>query len=428
MIKKVKTDDIPSLVRLQRSIEKENTIWGYCADSTEDWAKRNLAWTLLAIFEDKPVGFIHCLPRPYSGECVFPGDSRILEIVDLIVAKPYRCRGLGRELVAAIQAQAREEGFTHLRVYSAAKRFDDIREFYHRCGFTPWYLEMTQEIRAEQVAAAEAEKTELHSEYFDTNRANWDEVTDIHLAGSDCYPIDDFKKGKCALRALEIEEVGNVSGKSMLHLQCHFGMDTLSWARRGARVTGVDFSEKAIEAARSLSREINVDARFICCNVYDLPEHLTGTFDIVYASYGVHYWLPDLRRWAEIISHFLKDGGFFYIADGHPISDNMGERLEGDYFATNQAVFSEPGYFDYANTDIKQTVPEYGWRHTVSDIINSLIGAGLRVDFFNEFPSFDVEQSRDGEWQAVGSPCRYPKMFSMKATKDRQQSISSDRK
>ena len=149
MIRIARTEDIPKLMDLQRSIEEEDSIRAYCADSAEDWAQRDLAWTLLATVEGKPVGFIHCLPRPYSGECVFPADSKILEIVDLIVATPYRCRGLGHELVAAIQAQAREEAFTHLRVYSAARRFDDIREFYRSCGFTPWYLEMTQEIGIE---------------------------------------------------------------------------------------------------------------------------------------------------------------------------------------------------------------------------------------------------------------------------------------
>jgi 2-polyprenyl-3-methyl-5-hydroxy-6-metoxy-1,4-benzoquinol methylase len=125
------------------------------------------------------------------------------------------------------------------------------------------------------------------SKHFDTNRANWDEATAVHLTGSDYYPIEEFKQGKCALRALEIAEVGDVTDKKMLHLQCHFGMDTLSWARRGAQVTGVDFSEKAIEAATALSHSISVDAEFICCNVYDLPEQLQGEFDIVYATYGV---------------------------------------------------------------------------------------------------------------------------------------------
>ncbi|MFC1736383.1 class I SAM-dependent methyltransferase [Candidatus Hydrogenedentota bacterium] len=263
-----------------------------------------------------------------------------------------------------------------------------------------------------------------NSEYFDINRANWDESTDIHLAGSDWYPIEDFKKGKCALRALELDEVGDVTGKSMLHLQCHFGMDTLSWARRGAHVTGVDFSEKAIAAAKALSRETGVDARFVCCNVYDLLEHLDGKFDIVYTSYGVLYWLPDLRSWAQIVSSFLKEGGLFYIADGHPFvngcinEDGDAPRLEGDYFALGQAKWEEPD-FDYANTEVKQSIPEYGWRHTVGEVINSLIEAGLRLCHFNEFPSFDVVQSKDGQWRAAGPSSPYPKMFSLKAIKDR---------
>ena len=157
MIRKATTDDIPAMMALQRSIEEENAIWGYGADSAEEWAKRNLAWTLLGIVDGKPVGFIYCSPRQYSGECVFPAGSKILEIVDLIIAAAYRCQGLGRELVAAVQRQAQQAGFTHLRVYSAARRFDDIVKFYRSCGFTPWYLEMTQEIGAEPPAAGDAE-------------------------------------------------------------------------------------------------------------------------------------------------------------------------------------------------------------------------------------------------------------------------------
>jgi GNAT superfamily N-acetyltransferase len=156
MIRKAKTEDIPILIALQRSIEAENAIWGYSADSAGTWAKRDLAWALLATVETQPVGFVYCSPRPYSGECVFPDGSRILEIVDLVIAPPNRCRGLGHELLAAIQRQAREEGFTHLRVYSAAKRFDDILKFYQSCGFTPWYLEMTKEIGAKPPGAGEA--------------------------------------------------------------------------------------------------------------------------------------------------------------------------------------------------------------------------------------------------------------------------------
>jgi len=156
MIRRATTEDIPDLIVLQRSIEEENAIWGYRADSPGDWAKRDLGWTLVAIRDARFRGFICCSPRPYSGECVFPAGSKILEIVDLIIAGDDRCGGLGHELVAAAQRQARAEGFTHLRVYSAAKRFDDILEFYRSCGFTPWYLEMTHKIRAELAHAGDA--------------------------------------------------------------------------------------------------------------------------------------------------------------------------------------------------------------------------------------------------------------------------------
>jgi len=249
--------------------------------------------------------------------------------------------------------------------------------------------------------------------YFEVNRQYWDEATEIHLRGSETYPIEVFKAGKSMLPPSDIEEVGDVTGKSMLHLQCHFGMDTLSWARLGAAVTGVDFSEKAVDAARSLSREIDVPADFICCNIYDLPHHLQGQFDIVYSSYGVLYWLPDLSEWARTVSRYLKEGGFFYLADGHPFWDGCieeteeGARLEGDYFATGRAHRSEPGFFDYANEDVKSTVPEYGWRYTVSGVLNTLIQAGLTIAFFNEYAAFDPEDT----------PAPYPKKFSLKALK-----------
>ena len=115
--------------------------------------------------------------------------------------------------------------------------------------------------------------------------------------------------------------MGEVRGKSLLHLQCHFGLDTLSWAREGAQVTGMDFSPEGIRIARGLAEELNIPARFICCDLYDLPEHLDETFDRVFTSYGVLCWLPDIPRWAQIVGHFLKPGGVFYIAEFHPFSN-----------------------------------------------------------------------------------------------------------
>jgi SAM-dependent methyltransferase len=149
------------------------------------------------------------------------------------------------------------------------------------------------------------------------NKRRWNELVDIH-AKSDEYDLDGFIAGKNSLHSIELDALGDVSGKSLLHFQCHFGLDTLSWGRLGARVTGVDFSDTAIELARSLAARVGVDAEFINCNVYDLPENLDGEFDIVFTSFGALCWLHDMEGWAGIISRYLKPGGTFFMAEFHP--------------------------------------------------------------------------------------------------------------
>ena len=133
---------------------------------------------------------------------------------------------------------------------------------------------------------------------LETNRTNWNERTPVHAASS-FYDVEGFKNGLTTLTDIERREVGNVSGKTLLHLQCHFGMDTMSWSRLGAKATGVDFSDTAIDLARALKEDIGTDARFIRSNVYDLPDVLDEEFDIVFTSYGVLCWLPDLEKWAS---------------------------------------------------------------------------------------------------------------------------------
>ena len=156
-------------------------------------------------------------------------------------------------------------------------------------------------------------------EYTQANRRHWDEIVPIH-AGSEFYDVGSFKAGKSKLKPVELEELGDVRGKTMLHLQCHFGLDTLSWAREGAIVTGADFSGQAIETARALAAETGVEARFVVSDLYALPENLEGQFDIVFTSYGAIYWLPDIRRWAQIAAHFVRPGGTFYIVEFHPFA------------------------------------------------------------------------------------------------------------
>jgi len=265
-------------------------------------------------------------------------------------------------------------------------------------------------------------------EHLKANRELWDELTAIHAA-SEYYDVDGFKAGRCTLWPVEIEEVGDVAGKSLLHLQCHFGMDTLSWARLGANVTGVDFSSKAIELARSLAAEVGIAAEFVCCNIYDLPEHLDGEFDIVFTSEGAMAWLPDLTRWAEVIAHFLRPGGVFYIFEFHPIAgvfDDSWEvaepRLRYPYFHSDEPIVFEPSG-SYADPDAGVHARSCEWSHSMADIVNGLIGAGLRIEFLHEFPftTFHshpfVARGADGLWRYEAGPDQLPLMFSIRAVK-----------
>ena len=155
-------------------------------------------------------------------------------------------------------------------------------------------------------------------DYVNINKNSWNNRTAIHLE-SDFYDNKGFINGKNTLNSIELDLLGDISGKSVLHLQCHFGQDTISLSRLGAEAVGVDLSDKAIEAAKALAKQTGVDATFICCDVYDLPNHLDRQFDIVFTSYGTIGWLPDIERWAEIVGRFLKPGGQFVFAEFHPV-------------------------------------------------------------------------------------------------------------
>jgi len=158
-----------------------------------------------------------------------------------------------------------------------------------------------------------------HAASFTANEALWNAWTGVHASG-DFYDLDGFRAGGVRLRPYEVELIGDVTGKTLLHLQCHFGIDTLSWARLGATVTGADFSPDAMELARSLAVDLGFpDARFVRANLYELPEALDGTFDVVYTSRGVLGWLPDIRGWARVVAYFLAPGGTFFITEAHPV-------------------------------------------------------------------------------------------------------------
>ena len=269
--------------------------------------------------------------------------------------------------------------------------------------------------------------------YFAANRELWNKRTAIHAASS-FYDLEGFKKGGSSLNKIELEELGDVNGKSLLHLQCHFGMDTMSWQRLGAVCTGVDFSDEAIGLAKTINDELNLDTVFACSNIYDLkdvlkttPEGkvLKGSFDIVFTSYGTIGWLPDLNEWAAIIAYFLKPGGIFYIVDFHPVIWMMDEKFEHvkyDYF--NSAVIAEAHTGTYTDREAPIKLKEYGWNHPFSEIIQALIHNGLFVLQFNEYPFSpyncfeNLEQGADGMWRIRGMDEKIPMLYSIKAVKN----------
>ena len=262
------------------------------------------------------------------------------------------------------------------------------------------------------------------SSWFEANRAMWDERVPIHVAG-DFYDVAGFERGRSTLRPFELAELGDVSGRDLVHLQCHFGLDTLSWARRGARVTGLDFSRPAVEAARSLADRTGLEARFVHANVYDAVEALGRRYDIVYTGIGALCWLPDLGRWAEVVSTLTRHGGTVYLAEFHPLTDTLAEEsltFERDYFDEGPHAWDEPG--TYADLDAETSANlSYEWIHPLSRVVEALLGQGLVLESFREhdytlFPRwpFLVRHGRDAYRLPEGKPC-LPLMYSLRLRK-----------
>ena len=263
-----------------------------------------------------------------------------------------------------------------------------------------------------------------NKEYFEANKKLWNARTPLH-ASSEFYNVDAFKKGRSSLTRIEQNELKGVKDKSLLHLQCHFGMDTLSWAREGAKVTGADISDESIKLAKKLNDELHLDAKFVCSNVYDLKENLQGEFDIVFTSYGTIGWLPDLDKWAEIISHFLKKGGTFYMADFHPVLWMFDDNFEGFQFSYfNKGVIRSEVPGSYAARNSNHMSVEYGWNHNISEILTALIKHGLKITSFNEFPYSpfncfrNMIKGKDGNYRIRGLDDKLPMVFSIMAVKE----------
>jgi SAM-dependent methyltransferase len=266
---------------------------------------------------------------------------------------------------------------------------------------------------------------------FAANRSLWDAWTRVHATGS-FYDLEGFRAGGVRIRPYEIELVGDVRGMSLLHLQCHFGIDTLSWARLGARVTGSDLSPAAIELARQLAIDLGFpESRFVLANLYDLPAELDGAFDVVYTSRGVLGWLPDIRAWAQVVSHFVAPGGIFFITEVHPVLQTFenegvatGElRLAYPYWEHPEPlVFPVKGSYADPDADVGNQ-SEYGWDHGLGEIVTALIDAGLVIETLVEHPFLDwkvdflVEDAEGRYVLPADTAGEMPLMFSLLARK-----------
>jgi SAM-dependent methyltransferase len=261
------------------------------------------------------------------------------------------------------------------------------------------------------------------AEWRELNRANWDDRVPVHLA-SEFYDLGAFRDGADPLRAFEPAEAGDVTGRELVHLQCHVGLDTLAWARRGARVTGLDFSAPAIEAARALASGLGIDADFVTADVHDAPSALDGRrFDIVYTGTGALVWLPDLDRWAAAVAALLRPGGFLYLVESHPLAeilDDQGQSIARDYFDGGPQVEDYP----YTYTDgppLTQTV-SVQFQHRLGELVTALAQAGLRIDFLHEhdfeaFQRFETLERHGGEYRFPPGRPRIPMMLSLRATR-----------
>lgn len=256
----------------------------------------------------------------------------------------------------------------------------------------------------------------------DLNRSWWDERVPLHVA-SDFYDVDGFKAGANRLRPFELEEVGDVSGRSLVHLQCHFGLDTLSWARLGAQVTGLDFSTPAVEAARSVAAETGLEAEFVNASLYDAETALGGRrFDIVYTGLGALNWLPDSKRWAQVVAQLVAPGGFLYLAEFHPFADVFADEdltVKYDYFQTEPFIFDDPGtYADLeAHTEHNRTEE---WQHPLGDVVSAVIEAGLTLELLHEHdytlaPRWPFLEQDGAAYRFPAGRPRLPLIYSLRA-------------
>lgn len=223
-----------------------------------------------------------------------------------------------------------------------------------------------------------------NTEYFKSNEILWNQRTKAHIE-SDFYDNESFLKGRNTLNEAELISLGNIEGKSIIHLQCHFGQDTLSMARMGAKTLGVDISPESIRIGRQLNEQLGLDTQFVCCNVLDTLDHVTDKFDIVFVTYGATCWLPDLKPWAEIVSTLLKPNGILYYHEFHPtfyIIDDKKKKIGYPYYNTGAMVETHKGSYTDGSSELE--LKEVFWSHSMSELLTACMDVGLNLKMMKE--------------------------------------------
>jgi 2-polyprenyl-3-methyl-5-hydroxy-6-metoxy-1,4-benzoquinol methylase len=262
-------------------------------------------------------------------------------------------------------------------------------------------------------------------EYIKVNKHAWNERTEWHIQ-SDFYQQSAFLNGQNTLKEIELSLLGDVSGKSILHLQCHFGQDSLSLSRMGAHVTGVDFSEKAIETARSLALKLGLDAEFMCCDVYSVCDQLANqSFDIVFTSYGVIGWLPDMQEWARVVQTMLKPGGMLVLVEFHPVIWMFNDAFTSvhySYFKREPIIEVIEG--TYADKEAPILAKTISWNHALEEVIGCLMDQNLAIKKFKEYDYSPynclkgMTEIAPGKFQIAGMEGKLPLVYAVKAVKE----------
>lgn len=260
-------------------------------------------------------------------------------------------------------------------------------------------------------------------DYKKVNRESWNNQVTIHFE-SDFYDVPAFIAGKNSLNPPELELLRDVSGKSILHLQCHFGQDSISLSRMGAKVTGVDLSDAGIEQARKLNDVCGTDAEFIVSDILELPNHLEGEFDIVFTTYGTIGWLPDINKWAAVINRFLKKGGQFIFAEFHPVVwmfDDNHDSVFYRYFKSDPIVETYSGTYAQKDSDVE--LKHISWNHGLAEVMTSLMDQGLTIRHFKEYDyspynCFNgMQEDAPGQFRISKFGDKVPMMYTLVAEK-----------